>query len=167
MTHPVGIFTLGTEHCRASSFVPPLPAKKLLTTLSLNSVLYFFIKLFEVCPAFKGQFKYGAIQPGRIYAVSGISATHAMTPTIAAPSNAKRANSNQNISGCGLRCAKCSLGPRPYQIVPMRRPARISLAREKHRPPIFSVATASRKTYIAGTSINMAALRGNTRLRTP
>ena len=36
--------------------VPQDPAKKLLTTLSLNSVLYFSMKPFEVCPTSGGQF---------------------------------------------------------------------------------------------------------------
>ena len=47
-----------TNYCRASSFAPPSPAKKLLTTLSLNSVWYFFMKPLEVCPTSGGQFTF-------------------------------------------------------------------------------------------------------------
>ena len=50
----VRIFSSRTDYCRASSFAPPSPAKKLLTTLSLNSVLYFSMEPFEVCPTFGG-----------------------------------------------------------------------------------------------------------------
>jgi hypothetical protein len=55
---------VGPQHALIACrwFAPPSPAKKLLTTLSLNSVWYFFMKPLEVCPTSGGQFKPGAIQ---------------------------------------------------------------------------------------------------------
>ena len=47
----VRIISSGTDQRRAGSFAPPSPAKKRLTTLSLNSVWYVFMKPLEVCPA--------------------------------------------------------------------------------------------------------------------
>jgi hypothetical protein len=65
--HAVGLIQVrildsDTDHRRASSIAPPSPAKKLLTTLSLNSVSHFFIKPLEVCLTSGGQFSGRAVQ---------------------------------------------------------------------------------------------------------
>jgi hypothetical protein len=55
-----------TDHQRARIFAPPSPAKKILTTLSLNSVSYFAIKPLEVCPT-SGVSSYPGRFTGRIH----------------------------------------------------------------------------------------------------
>ncbi len=54
----VRIFSSGTDHCRASNFARPSPARKLLTTSSLNFVCYFFMNPLGVCPTPGGQFMF-------------------------------------------------------------------------------------------------------------